>query len=88
MAYKKTICATLIASASAATTVYLLNDKRRNELKTKSKDIYQKVCSLVGKEKKNSRQLRMGHPDPYDIEDQKMVDEGALYSVKHYNQTK
>ncbi|WP_108671532.1 hypothetical protein [Peribacillus acanthi] len=26
-----------------------------------------------------------GHPDPHDIEDNKMVDEGAMYSVHYYN---
>ena len=29
---------------------------------------------------------KAGNPHPQDIEDNKMVDEGALYSVKYYNQ--
>ncbi|CAH0347136.1 hypothetical protein [Bacillus sp. V59.32b] len=29
---------------------------------------------------------KAGHPDPYDIPDNRMVDEGALFSVKYYNQ--
>ncbi|MGE7759974.1 hypothetical protein [Peribacillus sp. NPDC097895] len=31
---------------------------------------------------------KAGHPDPYDHEDNKMVDEGAMYGVHYYNQTK
>jgi len=29
---------------------------------------------------------KAGHPDPYDIGDNRMVEEGALFSVKYYNQ--
>jgi hypothetical protein len=31
---------------------------------------------------------KAGHPDPYDHEDNKMVDEGAMYSVHYYNNAK
>ena len=31
---------------------------------------------------------KAGHPDPYDHEDNKMVDEGAMYSVNYYNNAK
>lgn len=31
---------------------------------------------------------KAGHPDPYDHEDSKMVDEGAMYSVNYYNNVK
>ncbi|CAH0147099.1 hypothetical protein SRABI96_00614 [Peribacillus sp. Bi96] len=31
---------------------------------------------------------KAGHPDPYDHEDNKMVDEGAMYGVHYYNQAK
>ena len=27
-----------------------------------------------------------GHPDPHDIQDNKMVDEGAMTSVQYYNE--
>ncbi|TFI46128.1 hypothetical protein E4O93_19490 [Diaphorobacter sp. DS2] len=30
---------------------------------------------------------KLGHPDPHNIEDNKMVDEGAMYSVNYYNET-
>lgn len=29
-----------------------------------------------------------GHPDPHDIGDNKMVGEGAMYSVRYYNEKK
>jgi hypothetical protein len=28
---------------------------------------------------------KSGHPDPYDFEDNRMVDEGAMFSVNYYN---
>lgn len=31
---------------------------------------------------------KAGNPNPYDTQDNKMVDEGALYGVKYYNKTK
>lgn len=31
---------------------------------------------------------KAGHPDPYDHEDTKMVDEGAMYGVNYYNNAK
>ena len=31
---------------------------------------------------------KAGHPDPHDIPDNKMVDEGAQYSVQYYSQKK
>ncbi|PLR80039.1 hypothetical protein CVD25_15840 [Bacillus canaveralius] len=31
---------------------------------------------------------KAGHPDPEDIEDNKMVSEGAMYSVNYYNEVK
>lgn len=30
---------------------------------------------------------KLGHPDPHNIEDNKMVDEGSMYSVQYYNET-
>jgi hypothetical protein len=31
---------------------------------------------------------KAGHPDPYDIEDNNMVSEGAMYAVQYYNEEK
>ncbi|MDR7071312.1 hypothetical protein [Fictibacillus barbaricus] len=31
---------------------------------------------------------KAGHPDPMDVDDNKMVDEGAMYSVNYYNDKK
>jgi hypothetical protein len=30
--------------------------------------------------------MKVGHPDPYDMEDNRMVDEGAIFGVHYYNQ--
>lgn len=29
---------------------------------------------------------KAGHPDPHDVDDNKMVSEGAMYSVNYYNE--
>ena len=34
----------------------------------------------------HSSETNVGHPDPYDVEDNKMVSEGAQTSVHYYNQ--
>ncbi|MET3729611.1 hypothetical protein ABID52_003192 [Fictibacillus halophilus] len=31
---------------------------------------------------------KAGHPDPMDVDDNKMVEEGAMYSVNYYNDKK
>ncbi|KYG32356.1 hypothetical protein [Alkalihalobacillus trypoxylicola] len=88
MDIKKAIYATVIAGAGAVTTVYLTDEERRERLKAKSKEMYHKVCALTNKKKGKTSIKRMGNPDPYDIEDQRMVEEGALYSVQKYNEIK
>ncbi|MDZ5473499.1 hypothetical protein SM124_17430 [Bacillus sp. 31A1R] len=35
--------------------------------------------------KKNIPMEKTGHPDPYDVKDNEMVSEGALYAVDYYN---
>ncbi|MFD1706201.1 YtxH domain-containing protein [Siminovitchia sediminis] len=50
--------------------------------------VKEKAANLMGKTSENEQDLviKAGRPEPYDIEDTKMVDEGAQYGVKYYNE--
>lgn len=63
-----------------------------------SKENREKAMDMVGKIKNKAMDFwgntsrkepelleKAGSPDPYDIEDAKMVGEGAQYSVEYYN---
>ncbi|CAH0346035.1 hypothetical protein [Bacillus sp. CECT 9360] len=56
------------------TTFHTLKEKAMKYREKKQ----QKVCQDV--------LIKAGHPDPYDIEDSRMVDEGGIYCVHYYNQ--
>ncbi|MRX73915.1 hypothetical protein GJU40_17405 [Bacillus lacus] len=85
----------LILSGVALSTVgiasYLLKDQpKRAKMKLFAKDVKSKILPYVSKTKKLQREFPVakgGNPDPQDIEDNKMVSEGAQYSVQYYNQT-
>lgn len=49
---------------------------------------FQKVKEMWGKQQSKPEiplLKKAGHPDPHDIPDNRMVDEGALFSVNYYN---
>lgn len=61
------------------------------ENREKAMDMVQKVkyraMDLWGSKNQVDSELlkKAGHPDPHDLEDSKMVGEGAQYSVEYYN---
>ena len=86
MALKKTLLATAVASAAGAATVLLRNGETRERAGRAVRDTYAKITRQMGNDNKKENQLKIGHPHPYDYEDNKMVNEGALTSVQHYNE--
>ncbi|MDT8859593.1 hypothetical protein N0O92_05050 [Alkalihalobacillus sp. MEB130] len=81
MANKSMIASVVTA---AATTILLGNRERRAKIIQTVQNLYKKG---LGKSKeKHDSQIKIGHSHPYDYEDNKMVGEGALTSVQHYNQ--
>ncbi len=63
---------------------YLLKNQKRKakidygmqRIKNKAKILFSQRAPVMEK---------AGHPDPYDIEDNKMVAEGSMYSVAYFN---
>ncbi|MDE5412566.1 hypothetical protein [Alkalihalobacterium chitinilyticum] len=73
------VMTTAVAAGAIGTVIYALNDKSKRD---KAKNKLQKKRSANSVEiDKNA-----GHPDPYDINDNTMVSEGALYAVQRYNE--
>ncbi|NEU31342.1 hypothetical protein GN156_11205 [bacterium LRH843] len=76
----------LLTVGIGATTFWLSN--KANRIKTASfiRNLKKKIKPTVYEKSKQLPIKKGGHPDPYDDADNNMVDEGALYSVKFYNE--
>jgi hypothetical protein len=72
----------IIASAAAAT---LIVGKRN--LRMQVSQSIRKMYSKINRNQSNQTEgkNKIGHPHPYDFEDNKMVGEGALTSIQYYN---
>lgn len=84
MGLKKWMIASVVAGAASGAAIWLKDETRREKVSKVIQDSYQKVSNKVtsGHEKTTEE---LGNPLP-ESEDSKMVDEGAMYSVKHYNE--
>ncbi|NEU31464.1 hypothetical protein GN156_11885 [bacterium LRH843] len=76
----------LITVGVGATTIWLSNKSNRIKAKSFIRDLKRKIKPTVFEKCKQLPIEKGGHPDPYDDADNNMVDEGALYSVKFYNE--
>ncbi|WP_216828350.1 hypothetical protein [Alkalihalobacterium elongatum] len=73
------IMATAVAAGAIGTVVFTLKDKsKRDKVKNKFRKNQRSNAIEIDK--------NAGHPDPYDINDNTMVSEGALYAVQRYNE--
>lgn len=70
--------------ASAA--LWLRNKPNRIKAENFFRDMKRKVKPTVFEKAEALPIDKGGNPHPQDIEDNKMVDEGAMYSVKFYNE--
>ncbi len=79
-----------LAGALGVSTI--LKDKNKREQFMKMYDNSKnKIASLFMKGQEGEPKdliEKAGHPDPYDIPDNKMVDEGAMTSVQYHNKVK
>ncbi|OLO40624.1 hypothetical protein BTR23_06470 [Alkalihalophilus pseudofirmus] len=75
----KGIMITAVAVGAVGTAIYTFSDRTKRE----------KIMNKVRK-KRSSNQIKIdknvGHPDPYDVKDNTMVSEGALYAIQRYNE--
>ncbi len=64
----------------------LLSTKQnRDKMMDMIKKVKEKTLGHWGGHEKTEMLEKAGRPDPYDVEDAKMVGEGAQYSVEYYN---
>lgn len=77
---------TLLAVGVGASAIWLSNKPNRIKAESFLRDLKRKVKPTVFEKSEILPIEKGGHPDPHDLEDHKMVDEGALYSVKFYNE--
>ncbi|MFK4998596.1 hypothetical protein ACI2OX_18645 [Bacillus sp. N9] len=67
---------------------YFSNQENRHKAIDMYESMKGKMRNIWGKDHQSNHDKmieKAGNPDPYDIEDSKMVDEGAMYSVDYYN---
>ncbi|MFB4162791.1 hypothetical protein ACE1TI_02880 [Alteribacillus sp. JSM 102045] len=79
----------LISSAVAGvvgTATFLLRDEEKRErLKQASQRTISKWTGRTKEDEDKELNEKVGHSEPHDLEDNKMVSEGAMHSVNHYN---
>ncbi|TMW71500.1 hypothetical protein [Alteribacter natronophilus] len=86
MLANKLITSTLVATAVAAGSYYLGKEENREKLYHQFKRLQSKVKNETNEDHNEYLNEKVGHSDPDDIQDNSMVDEGAMYSVNYYNE--
>jgi len=77
----------LIATAAAGAYAYFSKKENRDKAQVAFNNMKTKVDSFINTQKVNrSSEANVGNPDPYDVQDNEMVSEGAQTSVHYYNQ--
>lgn len=77
----------LLATLAAGAYAYFSKKENRDKAMVAVNNMKTKVDSFVTSQKLNrSDATKAGHSDPYDLQDNKMVSEGAQTSVHYYNQ--
>ena len=77
----------LLATIAAGAYAYFSKKENRDKAQVAVKNMKTKVDSFMETQKMNrSSETKVGHSDPYDFQDNKMVSEGAQTSVHYYNQ--
>ncbi|UTR15403.1 hypothetical protein MM221_02075 [Salipaludibacillus sp. LMS25] len=82
----KWLTSTLLATAVAVGSYYLGKEENREKL---MHEFNRLKAKLKGESKEDHDPYlveKVGHSDPNDIEDNSMVDEGAVFSVNYYNE--
>src|SRR6185312_1697683 len=77
----------LLATLAAGAYAYFSKKENRDKAMVAVNNMKTKVDSFIQSQKLNrSDDTKAGHSDPYDLQDNKMVSEGAQTSVHYYNQ--
>ena len=77
----------LLATLAAGAYAYFSKKENRDKAQVAFNNTKTKVESFINSQKMNySTDTKTGHPDPYDTQDNNMVNEGAQTSIHYYNQ--
>lgn len=77
----------LLATLAAGAYAYFSKKENRDKAMVVFNNLKVKVDSFIQSQKYNySNETNIGHPDPYDFQDNKMVEEGSQTSIHYYNQ--
>lgn len=77
----------LLAGLAAGAYAYFSKKENRDKAIIAFNNTKTKVNSYMDSQKHNRSDLTStGHPDPYDMDDNNMVGEGAMTSVQYYNE--
>ncbi|GIN87704.1 hypothetical protein J6TS2_40900 [Heyndrickxia sporothermodurans] len=78
----------VLAGLGIAGLSYFSSRSNRQKAKVMMNNVKTKADSWIKMKKhKNSPMTKVGHSHPYDIADNTMLSEGAMYSVDYYNET-
>lgn len=76
----------LLATIAAGAYAYFSKKENRDKAQVAFNNMKTKAESLINSQKMNRNpETKVGHSDPYDLQDNKMVSEGAQTSVHYYN---
>lgn len=76
----------LLAGLAAGAYAYFSKPENREKAMVAFNNTKTKVNSFIESQKLNqTNSTKHGHSDPYDLDDNNMVDEGAMTSVQYYN---
>ena len=77
----------LLATMAVGAYAYFSKKENRDKPQVAFNNMKTKVESFINTQKMNrDSDTKVGHSDPYDLQDNKMVSEGAQTSVHYYNQ--
>ncbi|MDQ0298789.1 gas vesicle protein [Salibacterium salarium] len=75
----------LVAGVVGTATFLLRDEEKREQLKNVSKRSISKWTGSTKEKEDEELNEKVGHSEPYDFEDNKMVSEGAMHSVHHFD---
>lgn len=76
----------LLATMAVGAYAYFSKKENRDKAQVAFNNMKTKVESFINTQKMNrDTDTKVGHSDPYDLQDNKMVSEGAQTSVHYYN---
>lgn len=77
----------LVAGLAAAAYAYFRKKENRDKAMVQFNNLKTKMNNYMeNSSTSKSSYGTAGHPDPQDVDDNKMVDEGAMTSVQYYNE--